>query len=74
MSISVVGRKISQIFKTRKPSQGITFFEVKELYNMAYEQKATARNALKQFRRIEAKAKALDEAYRSQLGLQGRAA
>lgn len=69
-----VGRGISQIFKPRKPNPGITFFEVKELYNLAYEQKAMARNALRQFRRMEARAKALDDAYRAQLGLQRRAA
>ncbi len=74
MDICVVGRRISQIFKARKPGQGITFYEVKELYNLAYEQKAQARNALRQYRRMEAKAKAMDEAYRAQLGLVRRAA
>ena len=52
----------------------ISFFEVKELYNLAYEQKAQARIALRQYRRIEARAKQMDAAYRSQLGLAGRAA
>lgn len=71
LDICAVGRRISQIFK---PKKAITFFEVKELYNLAYEQKAQARNALRQFRRIEARAKAMDEAYRIQLGLVWRAA
>ena len=61
------------IFKKSK-ARPITFFEVKELYNLAYEQKAQARIALRQYRRIEAKAKAMDAAYRTQLGLIGRAA
>ena len=77
MDISVVGRRISGIFKGRKAGkaqQGITFFEVKELYNLAYEQKAQARNALRQYRRISMKAQAMDEAYRAQLGLVRRAA
>ena len=71
INFSGVKRRISRIFK---PQQPITFFEVKELYNLAYEQKAQARNALRQYRRIEARARALDESYRSQLGLIGRAA
>jgi len=71
MDICVVGRRISRIFGPKAP---ITFFEVKELYNLAYEQKAQARNALRRYRRIEARAKAMDEAYRTQLGLMGRAA
>lgn len=66
-----VGRRISQIIQ---PKQTITFFEVKELYNLAYERKAQARNALRQYRKMEAQAKAMDEAYRAQLGLMGRAA
>lgn len=71
MDICVVGRRISKIFMPKKP---ITFFEVKELYNLAYERKAQARNALRQYRRIEAKAQAMDEAYRLQLRLNRRAA
>jgi len=59
--------KISQVLTIHKSSKDITFFEVKELYNAAYEQKAQARNALRQYRRIEARAKQMDAAYRSQL-------
>jgi hypothetical protein len=64
-----VGRKISNIFKPIKTDKPITFFDVKELYNLAYEQKAQARNALRQYRRIALKAQALDKAYRARLGL-----
>lgn len=68
-------RWIARVFKGRASSaKDITFFEVKELYNLAYEQKAQARNALRQFKRIEAKARAMDTAYRSQLNLTARAA
>ena len=66
-------RGIARIFKGAK-KKPISFFEVKELYNLAYEQKAQARIALRQYRRIEARAKQMDAAYRSQLGLAGRAA
>lgn len=71
VNFCVVGRRIVEIFG---PKKAITFFEVKELYNLAYEQKAQARNALRQYRRIEARARAMDEAYRAQLGLVRRAA
>lgn len=71
--ISAIKFAIGRVFRKRK-AEPITFFEVKELYNLAYEQKAQARIALRQYRRIEARARAMDEAYRSQLGLIGRAA
>lgn len=57
-----------------KSKQEISFFDVKVLYNEAYEHKARARNALRQFKQMEARAKAMDEAYRTQLGLTKRAA
>lgn len=73
LNICVVGRRISRFFKTEDQA-GITFFEVKSLYNEAYEQKAQARNALRQYRRITKQAEAMDEAYRAQLGLISRRA
>ena len=57
-----------------KSKQEISFFDVKVLYNEAYEHKARARTALRQFKQMEARAKAMDEAYRTQLGLTKRAA
>lgn len=73
IDICVVGRRISQIFKPVDPKAAITFFDVKELHNLAYEQKAQARAALREYRQVAAKARAMDAAYRAQLGL-GRAA
>lgn len=75
VDISILKWAMGRFFKKTK-AQPITFFEVKELYNLAYEQKAQARIALRQYRRIEARARAMDAAYRSQLGLAaaGRAA
>ncbi len=73
INFSGMGRKISKVFKADK-AQDITFFEVKELYNLAYEQKAQARNALRQYRQIAIKAQKMDEAYRAQLGLERHAA
>lgn len=65
---------ISKLFKRGKAAPDISFFDVKELYNEAYEHKAKARNALRQFRRIEARAQAMDAAYRRQLNLTRKAA
>lgn len=74
MIFSVVGRKIAKLFKPLKAQDNITFFEVKELYNLAYEHKAQARNALRHYKKVEAQARKMDEAYREQLGLMQRAA
>lgn len=70
--ISVVGRWIVRILKAKAEPKTISFFDVKELYNLAYEHKAQARSALRQYRKIAAKAQALDAAYRFQLGLARR--
>lgn len=66
-SMRSVGRRICQIFHFKPANDEISFFDVKELYNEAYEYKATARNALKHYKRMEARAKELDAAYRLQL-------
>ncbi len=66
--------RISRALAPKSSNKDISFFDVKELYNQAYEQKARARNALRQYKKIEARAKALDEAYRTQLGLTRKAA
>lgn len=47
----------------------ISFFDVKELYEAAYAEKAQARVSLKRFKALLSKAEQLDEAYRAQLGL-----
>jgi hypothetical protein len=58
----------------KKPAQNdngaeISFFDVKELYEAAYAEKARARVNLKRFKALMEKATRLDEAYRAQLGL-----
>jgi len=45
----------------------ISLFDVKELYDAAYEEKAKARVNLKRFRKLMEKATQLDLAYRAQL-------
>lgn len=47
----------------------ISLFDVKELYDAAYEEKAKARVNLKRFKALMAKAAQLDEAYRAQLSV-----
>ena len=60
---------ISRFFKSRTAAAHteISFFEVKELHNLAYAQKAEARQALRQYRVVAARAQAMDSAYRAQL-------
>ena len=48
----------------------ISFFEVKDLYEAAYAEKAKARTHLKRFRALLAKAKQLDAVYRAQIAAQ----
>ena len=47
----------------------ISFVDVKELYDAAYDEKAKARVNLKRFKTLIAKAEKMDAAYRAQLGL-----
>jgi hypothetical protein len=47
----------------------ISLFDVKELYDAAYEEKAKARVNLKRFKALINKAEQMDAAYRTQLGL-----
>lgn len=47
----------------------ISFVDVKELYDDAFEEKAKARVNLKRFKTLMAKAQQMDEVYRAQLGL-----
>jgi hypothetical protein len=50
-------------------SQEISLFDVKELYDAAYQEKAQARVNLKKFKKLMAQALEMDSAYRVQLGL-----
>lgn len=47
--------------------QEISLFDVKELYDAAYDEKAKARVSLKKFKKLMEKATLMDEAYRAQL-------
>ena len=63
----------------RANDREISFFEVKDLYEAAYAEKAKARPHLKRFKELLAKATAADAIYRAQLAAQdalkyGRAA
>lgn len=51
----------------------ISLFDVKELYDLAYAERAKARVGLKRFRTLLAKAQELDAAYRTQLLVVGEA-
>lgn len=54
--------------------QEISFFDVKELHNLAHAQKERARLALREYRLTAARAAAMDAAYRAQLSRPRRAA
>lgn len=62
------GLLMSRIAKNDNMAE-ISLFDVKELYDAAYEEKAKARVNLKRFKALMIKATQLDEAYRAQLGL-----
>lgn len=49
--------------------QEISFFDVKELYEVAYAEKAKARTNLKAFQVLLDQAETLDQAYRIQLAV-----
>jgi hypothetical protein len=54
----------------KNDNQGeINLFNVKELYDAAYAEKAKAKVSLKRFKALINKAEQMDTAYRAQLGL-----
>ena len=67
MDLNALKRRLRKLVKQAQANDSISFFDVKTLYNEAYEQKAQARNALRRFKKIEAQARAMDSAYRAQL-------
>lgn len=79
-SIKCVGRRFaSWLTGTQANQNKISFFDVKALYDAAYEEKAKSRACLKTFKSLLAQAEILDLAYREQLKadqirLYGRAA
>ncbi len=67
-SIKCVGQRFIALFKGYEANQNeISLFDVKELYDAAYDEKARARASLKTFKALLDKAEMLDAAYRAQL-------
>ncbi len=67
-SIKCVGQRFIALFKGHEANQNvISLFDVKELYDAAYDEKAKARACLKTFKELLEKAEMLDAAYRAQL-------
>lgn len=60
------GKLINKLAKNDNV-QEISFFDVKELYEAAYAEKAKIRVNLKKFQKLMEKATQMDEAYRAQL-------
>ncbi len=79
-SIKCVGQRFAAWFSGAGANENlISLFDVKELYDAAYDEKAKARACLKTFKTLLEQAEALDLAYRAQLKaeqtrLYGRAA
>lgn len=70
-SIKCVGQRFIALFSGDEANQNeISLFDVKSLYDAAYEEKAYARASLKRFKAKLKQAEALDAAYRAQLQTQ----
>lgn len=63
------GTLLKKLANNNDNGQEISLFDVKELYDAAYAEKAKARVNLKRFKSLMAKAEKMDAAYRTQLGL-----
>ena len=61
------GTLFKKLTNNNDNGQQISLFDVKELYDAAYEEKAKARVNLKRFKKLMEKATQLDVAYRAQL-------
>ncbi len=67
-SIKCVGQRFIALFVGHEANQNsISLFDVKALYDAAYDAKAKARANLKDFKELLDKAETLDLAYRAQL-------
>ena len=67
-SIKCVGQRFIALFAGHEANQNeISIFDVKALYDAAYEAKDKARANLKEFKTVLEQAEALDLAYRAQL-------
>lgn len=64
-----IGERVWAMFWTagQANENEISFFDVKRLYDAAYEEKAKARACLATFKTLMAQAETLDLAYRAQL-------
>ena len=63
-----IGQRAIKVLAPKNDNmQEISLFDVKELYDAAYEEKTKARVSLKRFKALMAKATKLDAAYRAQL-------
>lgn len=67
-ALKCVGLRFMALISGDEANQNrISLFDVKALYDAAYEEKARARACLRTFRSLLEKAEALDTAYRAQL-------
>ena len=67
-AIMCVGLRFLTLVSGQEANQnGISFIDVKLLYDAAYEEKARARACLRTFKALLEKAEELDAAYRAQL-------
>ncbi|AXX98075.1 hypothetical protein [Profundibacter amoris] len=63
-----IGGRAWNAFRPQNDNKGeVSLFDVKELYDAAYAEKANARVNIKRFRSLLEKATKLDAAYRKQL-------
>lgn len=70
-SIKCVGQRFIALFYGAEANQNeISIFDVKALYDAAYDEKAKARACLKTFKTLLEQAETLDLAYRAQLTAQ----
>lgn len=60
-------RAVQAVVARNDNGQNISLFDVKELYDAAYAEKAKARVSLKRFKTLIQKAEQLDALYRTQL-------
>jgi hypothetical protein len=72
IALKEIGGKAWKALHPRNDNRGeISLFDVKELYDAAYAEKAKARVNLKRFRALLDKATRLDSAYRKQIAQAG---
>lgn len=65
--LCVKSRLLALILGPEANQNGVSLFDVKALYDAAYEEKAKGRASIRTFRALLVKAETLDAAYRAQL-------